>query len=29
VPLYVAWKLPIYLKLARGADRRWTRTERD
>jgi cellulose synthase/poly-beta-1,6-N-acetylglucosamine synthase-like glycosyltransferase len=29
VPLYVAWKLPIYLKLTRGADRRWTRTERD
>jgi cellulose synthase/poly-beta-1,6-N-acetylglucosamine synthase-like glycosyltransferase len=29
VPLYIAWKLPIYLKLARGADRRWTRTERD
>ncbi len=29
VPLYVLWKLPIYLKLARGADRRWTRTERD
>jgi cellulose synthase/poly-beta-1,6-N-acetylglucosamine synthase-like glycosyltransferase len=29
VPLYMAWKLPIYLKLARGADRRWTRTERD
>ncbi len=29
VPLYIMWKLPIYLKLARGADRRWTRTERD
>ena len=29
VPLYIAWKLPIYFKLARGADRRWTRTERD
>ncbi len=29
VPLYIAWKLPIYLKLAHGADRRWTRTERD
>lgn len=29
VPLYILWKLPIYLKLARGADRRWTRTERD
>lgn len=29
VPFYIAWKLPIYLKLTRGADRRWTRTERD
>jgi cellulose synthase/poly-beta-1,6-N-acetylglucosamine synthase-like glycosyltransferase len=29
VPLYILWKLPIYLKLARGADRRWIRTERD
>ncbi len=29
VPLYIAWKLPIYLRLTRGADRRWTRTERD
>ena len=29
VPMYVFWKLPIYLKLTRGADRRWTRTERD
>jgi cellulose synthase/poly-beta-1,6-N-acetylglucosamine synthase-like glycosyltransferase len=29
VPLYIAWKLPIYLKLSRGADRQWTRTERD
>ena len=29
VPIYIAWKLPIYLRLARGADRRWTRTERD
>jgi cellulose synthase/poly-beta-1,6-N-acetylglucosamine synthase-like glycosyltransferase len=29
VPLYMLWKLPIYLKLARGADRRWIRTERD
>ena len=29
VPVYIAWKLPIYLKLTRGADRRWTRTERD
>lgn len=29
VPLYIVGKLPIYAKLARGADRRWTRTERD
>ena len=29
IPLYVLWKIPIYLRLARGADRRWTRTERD
>jgi glycosyltransferase involved in cell wall biosynthesis len=29
VPGYIVWKLPIYLRLARGADRRWTRTERD
>lgn len=29
VPVYIVWKLPIYLKLTRGADRRWTRTERD
>ena len=29
VPGYILWKLPIYLRLARGADRRWTRTERD
>jgi hypothetical protein len=29
VPGYILWKLPIYLSLARGADRRWTRTERD
>ena len=29
IPLYVLWKVPIYLRLLRGADRRWTRTERD
>ncbi len=29
VPLYILWKVPIYLRLARGADRRWTRTGRD
>jgi hypothetical protein len=29
IPAYILWKLPIYLRLSRGADRRWTRTERD
>jgi cellulose synthase/poly-beta-1,6-N-acetylglucosamine synthase-like glycosyltransferase len=29
IPGYMLWKLPIYLRLARGADRRWTRTGRD
>jgi hypothetical protein len=29
IPGYLLWKLPIYLRLARGADRRWTRTGRD
>lgn len=28
IPGYILWKLPIYLRLARGADRRWTRTGR-
>lgn len=27
-PLYLLWKIPIYLKLARGAETRWIRTER-
>ena len=27
-PLYLLWKLPIYLKLVRGAETRWVRTER-
>lgn len=29
IPGYILWKLPIYLRLARGADRKWTRTGRD
>jgi Glycosyl transferase family group 2 len=29
VPGYILWKIPIYLRLARGADRRWIRTKRD
>lgn len=29
IPGYILWKLPIYLRLARGADRRWTRTGRE
>jgi cellulose synthase/poly-beta-1,6-N-acetylglucosamine synthase-like glycosyltransferase len=29
IPGYMLWKLPIYLRLTRGADRRWTRTGRD
>lgn len=30
VPLYLLWKLPIYLRLVRGgAETRWVRTERD
>lgn len=28
-PLYVAWKLPLYLGLARGRETRWQRTRRD
>lgn len=28
-PLYLLWKLPIYLRLVRGAETRWVRTERD
>lgn len=27
-PLYLLWKVPIYLKLVRGAETRWVRTER-
>lgn len=28
MPLYLAWKLPVYLKLARGRETRWVRSER-
>ena len=28
-PLYLLWKLPIYLKLVRRAETRWVRTERE
>jgi len=28
IPLYLLWKLPIYLKLVRGAQSEWVRTER-
>lgn len=28
VPLYLLWKLPIYLKLVRGTETRWVRTDR-
>ena len=28
IPLYIAWKIPIYLKLARGGETRWIRTGR-
>jgi cellulose synthase/poly-beta-1,6-N-acetylglucosamine synthase-like glycosyltransferase len=29
VPLYLLWKIPIYLRLVRGGETRWVRTERD
>jgi hypothetical protein len=29
VPLYLLWKIPIYLRLMRGGETRWVRTERD
>jgi len=29
LPLYLLWKLPIYLRLARGGETRWIRTERE
>jgi cellulose synthase/poly-beta-1,6-N-acetylglucosamine synthase-like glycosyltransferase len=29
IPAYILWKLPIYLKLARGGETRWIRTGRD
>lgn len=28
LPLYLLWKLPIYLRLLRGGEKRWIRTER-
>ncbi len=29
IPLYLLWKLPVYLKLARGTQSEWVRTDRD
>ena len=29
IPFYVAWKIPIYLRLLSGGEKRWVRTERD
>lgn len=29
LPLYILWKLPIYLRFARGGETRWIRTERE
>ncbi|MBB5984663.1 glycosyltransferase family 2 protein [Sphingobium lignivorans] len=28
IPLYLAWKIPVYLRLARGGETRWVRTKR-
>lgn len=28
IPLYVLWKIPVYLKLLRGSENRWIRTRR-
>ncbi len=28
IPLYLLWKLPVYLKLVRGTQSEWVRTER-
>lgn len=28
IPLYVLWKIPVYLKLAKGAETEWVRTKR-
>lgn len=28
IPLYVLWKIPVYLKLAKGAEKEWVRTKR-
>lgn len=29
IPLYVAWKLPIYLRFVKGREKEWVRTARD
>lgn len=29
LPLYLLWKIPIYLRLVRGGEKRWIRTERE
>jgi cellulose synthase/poly-beta-1,6-N-acetylglucosamine synthase-like glycosyltransferase len=29
LPLYFLWKIPIYLKMLRGGEKRWVRTERE
>jgi cellulose synthase/poly-beta-1,6-N-acetylglucosamine synthase-like glycosyltransferase len=29
LPLYIVWKIPVYLKLFRGEKPQWTRTDRD
>ena len=28
IPVYVLWKIPVYLKLLRGAETEWVRTKR-
>jgi hypothetical protein len=28
IPLYLLWKLPVYLRLVRGRQTEWVRTER-
>lgn len=29
IPLYIAWKIPVYLRLVRGRETQWVRTRRD
>lgn len=29
IPLYMAWKIPLYIKMIRGRQKEWIRTERD